>query len=41
LSLNCSPTSFQAHVLPSNSRWLILVSLDHITLFQSFKVHFL
>jgi hypothetical protein len=41
LSLNSSPTFFQTHFLPSNPRWLILVSLNHITLFQFSRVHFL
>ena len=39
LSLSPSPTLFQAHFLPSDPRWLILVSYDHTTLFQSSRVH--
>ena len=39
LSFNSSPTSFKIHFLPSDPRWLILVSSDHITLSQSSKVH--
>ena len=38
LSLSPSPTLFQAHFLPSDPRWLILVSSDHTTLFQSSRV---
>ena len=40
ISLSFSPSLalFQAHFLPSNPRGLILVSSDHTTLFQSFRV---
>ena len=38
LLLSPSPALFQAHFLPSDPRWLILVSSDYTTLFQSPRV---